>query len=608
MTPNPVLAATSASGQSNGKGGGGTTFTNVSVPGTGQGYVTSVTCGFLSGCQAKLEVPDSISGFLAALGLDAADHLANVRVVQRLALALPPIPTPPRPVKIAAGSLSKLLGGVKGIAMDLCAQHIVACYLVAGPGFAIDSLVMKLPGVSFTVDIKNLAEDFSPIAVLSILVQVFLDLISVDPVDPNFTTVLRPQPARVVALSGRNLTVALTAALGGEVQGLLDEVADMRSLVTSVNRAQGARHAGAYVWEYRQLQAVAEASAALARDAREERQASQTLATAAPWGGGSGLTAQQVSGDQGAVATQGLPAGVHQLLNVISAGDQERSVVNQIVSADPSAVASATRLGVPDQLNPAGATQAQQSLSGSLVNYEKGLHQLTPDNPVVGWAVGQLKDGSASAFHTDDGIHWRTVPLPQAVSAWQPTDVVFTTLREGWISATQGLLHTGDGGRTWHVAASGEYDSLQFPDELHGYAMGLKCAVGAPCATVLSTTVDGGLTWNSQSLGGIYLDFQFGDSVHGWLAGPDLHVTADGGKTWRSLPAPGGGLISVSFVDLQRGFALTEGGQLVSTADGGATWKTVTLPVNLFPQSIRFGGAGDGWIVGENNRRSSALQ
>jgi photosystem II stability/assembly factor-like uncharacterized protein len=83
--------------------------------------------------------------------------------------------------------------------------------------------------------------------------------------------------------------------------------------------------------------------------------------------------------------------------------------------------------------------------------------------------------------------------------------------------------------------------ALSFADQRHGWAVGhLACPVTAKLCQdqlILRQTSDGGITWQPRSLptglpptGSSLL---FVTPRDGWLYGPGLFVTHDGGKTWR---------------------------------------------------------------------------
>lgn len=112
---------------------------------------------------------------------------------------------------------------------------------------------------------------------------------------------------------------------------------------------------------------------------------------------------------------------------------------------------------------------------------------------------------------------------------------------------------------------------------------------------------------------------QFIDSRVGWIVGPRLLATTDGGRTWRSLRSEGFGTFdaeyigyghrSIQFIDSKMGFQLG-GNSLAKTTNGGDTWdEHLSIPKpngqEIPPQSLFFVSPDVGWVVGENIYRTT---
>jgi photosystem II stability/assembly factor-like uncharacterized protein len=87
---------------------------------------------------------------------------------------------------------------------------------------------------------------------------------------------------------------------------------------------------------------------------------------------------------------------------------------------------------------------------------------------------------------------------------------------------------------------------LSFVDSLHGWALG-TAAKGQITYLVLARTVDGGATWHylpfqepsiANAVGASWQIF-FEDTQVGWLYGPNVYVSRDGGATWAPSPPSG---------------------------------------------------------------------
>ena len=127
----------------------------------------------------------------------------------------------------------------------------------------------------------------------------------------------------------------------------------------------------------------------------------------------------------------------------------------------------------------------------------QSFRQLKFITPPYAWLVG---DGGAVLFSADLGAHWQPPPaFPRDTAALLDFAALAVRGPRCWIAGTPGsrVLHSADGGRTWTALATPTplpLESLAFPDDLHGWAVG---ALG----TILATA-DGGQTWRQQRAGG----------------------------------------------------------------------------------------------------------
>ena len=161
--------------------------------------------------------------------------------------------------------------------------------------------------------------------------------------------------------------------------------------------------------------------------------------------------------------------------------------------------------------------QTWQSLSSPVdsdANADFGLAlRIFFRNPAEGWllAPGEPSAGSQpkELFHTDDG--GKTWTKLAWTHTWNPTStaqgfpdygyvlddgaMVFTTAQDGWIAMPRGgLLHSGDGGRTWQRVPIADDDVT---------------------------------------------DLHFANPNVGWAGGPaGVWATSNGGKTWEPIPLP----------------------------------------------------------------------
>ncbi|HZU06517.1 MAG TPA: hypothetical protein VFB73_11100 [Chloroflexota bacterium] len=159
------------------------------------------------------------------------------------------------------------------------------------------------------------------------------------------------------------------------------------------------------------------------------------------------------------------------------------------------------------------------------------------------------------------------------------TALRFADARHGWLSDSNGILATTDGGQTWRR----QYTS----EPIHAFAAldpQLAWAVGA--RSVLGTA-DGGQHWEVLATPSVPLSrVDFATARRGWgiaaasSQGPYAPIPAgavvatdDGGRTWTPRPAPGPAQ-TLCFRHPERGWAAGHT-TVWRTLDAGRTWQAV---------------------------------
>lgn len=196
------------------------------------------------------------------------------------------------------------------------------------------------------------------------------------------------------------------------------------------------------------------------------------------------------------------------------------------------------------------------------------------------------------------------------------TGVSFVDAEKGWaVSDYREIIHSSDGGDTWHPQDDGQYyphqyNDICFVDALHGWVVGHGWSLGG---TILHTA-DGGDSWQEQSH---ETDYEFNhvfflDAVQGWAAGgyydlfgsnhrQIIEHTADGGQTWSqqywdTYRYP---LQSIHFADADHGWAVGGPGYMVHTSNGGQSWQEQYPGTNNYLNDVYFVSASLGWCVGD---------
>ena len=234
--------------------------------------------------------------------------------------------------------------------------------------------------------------------------------------------------------------------------------------------------------------------------------------------------------------------------------------------------------------------QGQALLEEKLDNpkeYLRGIYFATPDS---GWAIADGASGRISTILStcDGGQTWHVQyesdqELERGDMSKGLDDIFFLNAKEGWavgeaqpVTGPGGsppaskpfLLHTTDGGQTWTSEISepvlgGWYlTEVFFLDQQHGWMIGRHPSItdqGYPDPP-LSSTNDGGETWNAQVLDAAG-DVQFVTPDVGWVVGSTIVHTTDGGQTWEEQEMPTDQVLNtVDFVNECNGWAVgTEG-------------------------------------------------
>jgi photosystem II stability/assembly factor-like uncharacterized protein len=244
-----------------------------------------------------------------------------------------------------------------------------------------------------------------------------------------------------------------------------------------------------------------------------------------------------------------------------------------------------------------------------------------------GWAVQGEAGVTWKMLHTRDGESWEeigTVP-------YGARSIVFTSPLTGYLAGNPSMSVTGggimfrttDGGRTWKpvftcqakVSMGGlnqnidcVFGQIRFPTPNVGYAVANRGCTACGAPPLIAKTSDGGETWSIMIGPGVleedevssiaFLDEQTGFAR---LASKKLHVTTDGGATWRGIVASPGE--AIQFADPSVGWAValdyTEL-RLSYTTDGGKRWTSREVKLPTTTRAFSLPRRDRAYIVGAN--------
>jgi photosystem II stability/assembly factor-like uncharacterized protein len=220
---------------------------------------------------------------------------------------------------------------------------------------------------------------------------------------------------------------------------------------------------------------------------------------------------------------------------------------------------------------------------GVMHTYDGGKTFTTITSPHGGFFLdhdhGWYLTEDIAQYTVDGGTTWKQASLP--AGQWIYSGAVFADLSNGWAAgATEGIVHSSDGGKTWATQTIGGVNPLwaiDFSDNQHGLAVGN--------GGIILQTSDGGATWATPQSGAANQknDLAVVDSLHAWSADSFgvIERTTDGGALW--TPQQVGSTTShfwgIDFVNSQVGWAVGDAeqsfshGMIYGTKDGGQTWS-----------------------------------
>lgn len=192
--------------------------------------------------------------------------------------------------------------------------------------------------------------------------------------------------------------------------------------------------------------------------------------------------------------------------------------------------------------------------------------------------------------------------------------IYFHDSKRGWAGGDGGtVLRTSDGGRSWtrqRIQTTEAVNDIYFRGKDDGYLL---------AGDSIHISEDGGATWRPATrfrqaiFGGAEPELysvRFTSKKRGWIVGSlsrrervvdslVLHTT-DGGTSWSRQRVPvQDELIHLDFDGDKRGWIVGSAGRILHTRDGGESWTLQSSGTQATLYHVEFRGDDDGWIVGE---------
>jgi photosystem II stability/assembly factor-like uncharacterized protein len=180
-----------------------------------------------------------------------------------------------------------------------------------------------------------------------------------------------------------------------------------------------------------------------------------------------------------------------------------------------------------------------------------------------------------------------------------------------------------------------EAQSASFVSAKTGFVLGTRNCSRLPCTALLEKTNDGGATWTSVPAPAVSLvprftaspasavsSVRFENASDGWLFGPSLWATANGGKHWHKVTAVPGQIVDLAvsdgevYVSAEPARGGLNQARLYESRVGSSIWRRVpkVAPLNLltaFGKSV-WAGSANGvtpglWTSRDSGRHWSKL-
>jgi photosystem II stability/assembly factor-like uncharacterized protein len=203
----------------------------------------------------------------------------------------------------------------------------------------------------------------------------------------------------------------------------------------------------------------------------------------------------------------------------------------------------------------------------------ENITEITFIHPDTGFVV---TGGGRCAATYDGAVTWYNLP----VALGTPLEGVhFLNADTGIVCGRMGAIYrTLDSGNTWENHSLPDtlpwLTSVVMLDHLNGYVTGLSRTQGKPMAGIGLRTTNGGESWKPQRQIGIGYGelFLSADTSLYFQSYGKLNVSADKGKSWKSLPTGMANPTRATAILGKTGLTAGNGGAVGYSTNGGKTW------------------------------------
>ncbi len=214
-----------------------------------------------------------------------------------------------------------------------------------------------------------------------------------------------------------------------------------------------------------------------------------------------------------------------------------------------------------------------------------------------------------SIVSANDGQSWA---LRNSGLQASPSEAEFISTTEGWgiigpyspyrgDSLTNAIVHTTDGGQTWHHQyhdSHVELHGIAWPTPQSGWVVGV---FDSTYQLVILHTTNSGVNWTAQVHDSLTSNAHvfFLNEQQGWITLEHLTLrTTDAGATWQQYPTPYWMYFDLLFEDSLNGWGASFN-DVFRTTDGGEHWTPQHLAIvnNEWTRSVAVADENNIWVV-----------